>query len=112
MKERRRLERYSLQAAATIGPEKGDAQGTVFKTVTRDISSAGAFVVTSQPLAAGETIQMELLLPISMLSQIMGKSSNVLVSVKGKVVRTDSNGMAIAFDKRHSVSLIENGMGN
>jgi c-di-GMP-binding flagellar brake protein YcgR len=108
MKDRRRLERFTLRAAAKIEKEQETGRRRTYRLVTRDISSGGAFVVTSEPLAEGETVSMEMLLPLESLSRIAGTSARVFLSVKGKVVRTDERGMAITFNGRHKISLAEN----
>lgn len=48
---------------------------------------------------------MEMFLSLETLRSILGTNSRVIVHVKGRVVRSDDLGMAIAFEGRHRISL-------
>ncbi len=56
----------------------------------KDISGDGLFIETRRPLRIGETISMEFSVP----------SSSTPFTCEGKVVRTESSGMAVEFTWR------------
>ena len=103
--EKRKLERFSLQAPTIVEAQSESGSNVVLNLVTKDISSAGAFVPTTDPLEEGEFVRMEMFLSLGTLQSILGSASRVIVHVKGRVVRSDDLGMAIAFEGRHRISL-------
>jgi hypothetical protein len=105
MQEKRKLERFSLQAPTIVEAQRESGSNVVLNLVTRDISSAGAFVPTADPLEEGEFVRMEMFLSLDTLRSILGSTSRVIVHVRGRVVRSDDLGMAIAFEGRHRISL-------
>ena len=80
--------------------EKGDYPGYEFRDylVTKDISGGGAYFRTLKPLGTGTIVKMELLLPIVNRA---GKKTRDMsrTAVRGRVVRTESGGMAVEFDE-------------
>jgi hypothetical protein len=101
--ERRKLVRFDLQAPARIEVSKEAGHKDVLSLMTRDISSMGAYVQTAQPLAEGQTVKLELLLSLDMLKRLSGEKGNARIKVRGKVIRSDAGGMAIAFDTRFKI---------
>ena len=83
--DKRTIERFSLVFPVcfkSAGVENTD-------TFTRDISSKGAFIQTSNPLTIGVKVQLVVSLP-------SGKS---FLNAAGKVVRVEQDGMAIQFNR-------------
>jgi hypothetical protein len=60
MPERRKLERFDLNAPARIVVESEHAKKTALDLKTKDVSSGGAFLYSSQPLAKCARVKMEL----------------------------------------------------
>ena len=110
--ERRRLERFDLEAPTKIEVQIGAGRRDVLSLMTRDISSRGAYVNTRQPLEEGVSVKLELLLSVEMLQRFVGARGKARVRVKGKVVRVDENGMAIQFDRKYVISASGNGLDN
>jgi hypothetical protein len=102
--ERRRLERFDLQAPARIEIQLEPGRRDVVTLTTRDISSMGAFVRTAEPLEEGSAVKLELLLSMDLLRRFIGEKGKAKIRVRGTVVRTDSEGMAIEFDSRYKIS--------
>jgi Tfp pilus assembly protein PilZ len=73
-----------------------------FEVVTRDICAGGAFIQTDHPLSVGTDIKMNLILPLDNLPKLGNRRSRIDVS--GSVVRRESQGMAVCFDKRYQIS--------
>jgi hypothetical protein len=91
--ESRKLERFSLRLPASIsGLEPGD---TIRNLMTGNISADGAFFLTSEPLPEGIRVLVELTLK---RESGLGKASKV--HVKGRVLRSQPDGMAVLFEKR------------
>ncbi len=73
-------------------------EGT-FRDVIKNIGAGGLFVRTSRKIAEGQSITLEF--PLFQF--------NNTVEVSGKVVRTGSNGFAVAFDELLEVLISKNG---
>jgi hypothetical protein len=108
MDERRKIERFELQADTRIEVVTGDGGTNTFATTTKDISCDGAYVTTSRPLPEGAAVKLEMLLSLDMLQRIVGQKGNAKVKVKGKVIRSENGGMAIQFDKKYKIQACSN----
>jgi len=93
MVERRKLERYQIEIPATVMADGGDISSSELRT--RDISAAGAFFFTPEPLPCRMAVTVSLMLPE--LKQSPGRHASV--KLKGTVVRTSDSGMAVSFHK-------------
>lgn len=103
MSNKRRLERFELAIPATLILEEqtGDEDGQAFDLVTTDISAGGAFFQTDQPLPEGISVRIELVLDTEKLKKMTGKYA--YLRVKGRVVRSSDQGMAISFEPRYEI---------
>ena len=102
-KDRRRLERFDLQAPTKIEVLLEAGRKDVLSLLTRDISSMGAYVKTSQPLPEGMHVKLELLLSLEILKRMMGQKGDAKIKVRGQVLRSDREGMAIVFDTKYKI---------
>jgi hypothetical protein len=109
MEERRRLERFELNAPAKVIVQTKAGTKEALDLRTKDVSSGGAFLFSSQPLAAGASVKMELLISLDMLQKLAGEKKAAKIKVKGMVIRVDAEGVAIRFDSAYKISAIENG---
>ncbi len=82
--EHRRFLRVATAVEVEVQGAGGSAQGT-----TRDISLAGMFVKTDQPIPEGSTCTATL--------YIDGRAGTMQILVQGEVLRVGSGGMAIGF---------------
>jgi hypothetical protein len=103
MEERRRLERFDLQAPTRIEVELDGGKKSILSLATKDISSDGAFIATDRPLPEGQTVKLELLLSLDILQKFVGEKGRAKIRVKGKVIRSVFNGMAILFDSKYKI---------
>ncbi|HVP17963.1 MAG TPA: PilZ domain-containing protein [Spirochaetia bacterium] len=101
--ERRRVQRFSLKATAVVQTLSPGAE-RVFELATQDISSGGAFFPMELPLPTGEKVRITLYLSISPLEQISDFPRRAQITTKGHVVRSTTRGMAVAFDRRYTIS--------
>jgi hypothetical protein len=99
MQEQRKLQRFDLALASSI--EILDAMQVMAKDpescMTRDVSSGGAFFLTSHPLSTGTMVKVSMLLRPDTPSQGSGCGQ---MQATGYVVRTEPTGMAVCFNKR------------
>jgi hypothetical protein len=92
--ERRNLTRFDLRLRSLL--KKLQDGEEVLELFTRDVSSKGAFFLTSDPLPIDTSLSMTLFLTI-------GRSLSSMFSVAGKVVRTEDAGMAVRFDSNYTL---------
>jgi len=101
--EQRKFERFNLELAAGIEVATSDQEneGKILNLLTKDICAGGAFFHTSQSLPEGTEVKIDLVLDINKLKKLTGKRA--FISTKGTVLRADSEGMAICFDKNYKI---------
>ncbi len=92
--ERRDLSRFDLKLRSVLKRMREGEE--VLELFTRDVSSKGAFFLTSNPLPIDTTLAMTLFLPV-------GQSAIGKIGVAGKVVRTEDEGMAVRFDRGYTL---------
>jgi hypothetical protein len=101
-KDRRQVQRFSIQAFAvvkTISP----AVEQVFELNTRDISSSGAFFPMEVPLPTGEKVKITLFLSFSALEEIPEIPKKAKIVTDGHVVRSEGQGIAVEFGKHYTM---------
>src|SRR4030042_17124 len=99
MEERRKLERFNPALPSTIEILDPKPVGirTPFDSLTRDVSSDGAFVLTRDPLPTGTCVMIKITLKAEYLRQTSGYPK---MKASGCVVRTDPTGMSVRFTSR------------
>jgi hypothetical protein len=107
VEERRKLERFELRAPARIVLQSGSNRSLLDKLTTRDISSSGAYVYSSHSLPEGANVRMDLVITLEALQKLAGENSTARIRVKGKVVRSDSDGVAIKFESGYRITALE-----
>ncbi len=104
MEERRKLERFDLIALARVQTESANNRRETYDLTTRNISSGGAFLLAPSPIAEGTDVRMEFVLSLDMLKRFSGERGRARVRVKGKVLRSDPDGIAVRFDGNYKIS--------
>jgi len=104
--ERRKMERFTLQLPAKLAMVAEDSEQAILELLTSDVCAGGAFFQTGQPLPPGTEVKIDLVLPLDELKKLEGKKA--LIKVKGAVVRTTRDGMAIAFNEHFDITAIKN----
>jgi hypothetical protein len=106
--EKRGLKRFDLEIPARIKVAAPNREAGALDLLTSDISSGGAFFHTTEPLAEGTDVKIDLILPISKLCKSLEEGEreykNAYIKVSGKVLRTESRGMAIVFNEDYEIS--------
>lgn len=100
--EKRDMERFALNLPALLSIKDHVGNRRAFEFMIRDICAGGAFFKTDNPLSVGTDVKMDLILPSDKFKKLGGKSSRVDVS--GRVIRRDSRGMAVCFDKKYRIA--------
>lgn len=98
--QRRRVERFSIQLPARISLSNNGHQGPI-EGVTRNISSCGVLVQTTETLDVGAHVDVDLLLSFQKLKKTSSKQSRIKVS--GLVLRAEENALAICFDEEYQI---------
>ena len=101
-REKRQAERYPLSTMAILEAYLKD-QVEKFEFPTRDISSLGAFFLTSRALPTGVHVKTTMYLRIEAL-KAMGKECEVKVDVDGTVQRAEEDGIAVRFNRGYKIS--------
>ena len=107
MKERRKLERFTLKLPAKIETVISGQGKRIFDLQTSNICAGGAFFPTTQPIAEGTRVKIDLFLSIDKLKAILDKlklgGQAPHIRVKGTVVRSESAGMAVCFNEDYQI---------
>ncbi len=101
MEDRRVLERFPLQLAASVCPLGRRQGGNALHLFTRDISAGGAFFCAPGCLKRGSQVTVEL----SMMLRAARQMANL--TVQGSVVRVEHDGMAVAFDPAYQLAAVD-----
>ena len=108
MDERRKLERFNLHVSAKVAAEGPESKEEVLELETRDISADGAFFISHEPIAKGARVDLEMVLSMDKLQEVIGKKGKVELKIKGSVVRSDADGIAVSFDKKYYIRALDN----
>lgn len=100
--ERRKASRFPLEAEARMEGEDEHGSTVCVTGKTRDVSSAGVYVVARQKLAANKKVRVALYLAAERLKRFM-RVSSVRVEVAGEVVRNEPEGMAVRFGPKFDI---------
>ena len=96
MKERRQYARFNISLPVRLEAFALDTK-KVLDLDTRDISFSGVFINTLTSFPEGTRFILDFTLPIDNLKEF--KDIKSLKDCAGSMVRSDSNGIAIQFDK-------------
>jgi len=103
--EKREMERFALNLPALLSIKAENGNTRAFEFMIRDICAGGAFFKTDTPLSVGTDVKMDLIIPLDKLKSGKNKKNNrSRIDVSGSVIRTESQGMAVCFDKKYSIS--------
>ena len=106
MVERRRYERFNLRLACktTVMNHNQGGEKEIFNLFTKDICAGGAFFHSLKSLSKGRDVKIEFVLDFDTLKELTEKRA--CIKVKGKVIRTESKGIAVSFDKHYKITRI------
>ena len=101
--EKRRLERYELRIPAKIEVVTSDQGRETLDLFTSDICAGGAFFHTDQPLPEGTDVKIDLVLSLEEIKKLREDTSHAYIKIKGKVIRSESAGMAVCFNRNYKI---------
>jgi hypothetical protein len=104
MGEKRMLERFDLTLPATIEFINEHHDERMLNLLTANICSGGAYFYTDQPLPEGTQVKIDLVLPLDKLKKLRKEHKKAFIKVTGKVLRTESEGMAICFNRDYQIT--------
>jgi len=93
------LERFELQAFATIEARVPGREAEVLYLQTRDISSGGAYFLGAALLPQGTRTRLHIHLPLHGVPAAQ-EEQGAQLNISGTVLRSDQQGMAIRFDRK------------
>ena len=106
MDERRKLERFELSAPARVLTWSARGERAEHVLTIRDLSSDGAFLYSSHPLPVGTIVKMEFELTPEAFQTLAIEKGRARVRVKGKIVRSESQGIVIRFDGNYKITAL------
>jgi hypothetical protein len=99
--EKRKVERFDLQLEAFISRPGEVSEPESGSLLTRDISMNGVFLITDRPLPVGSKVSVDMILTLTGTKK--PDSQKAWIKASGKVLRTDSQGMAVCFDDQSRI---------
>ena len=109
MKDQRKLERFDLRVPATIEVVAGhqNPQKEIMYVMTENICADGGFFnTTNTRLPKGTQVRIGLVLKFQRLRELKGARARMKAS--GSVLRSESTGIAIRFDKSCKIIPLNN----
>jgi hypothetical protein len=103
MQERRKLERFDLELPAKIGFINETHKEKILNLLTSNICSGGAYFQSTQLLPEGTRVKIDLALPLDKLTRLKEEYRQAYIKVTGRVLRSESEGMAICFDEDYEI---------
>jgi hypothetical protein len=106
IKNRRGLERFDLNLPARIelvASREEKEEDRILNLLTSDVCSGGAFFHTARPLPEGTEVKIDLVLPLDLLRKLQDDCDQAVVKVTGRVLRCETGGMAICFNKDYRI---------
>jgi len=98
--ENRSVERFDLGLKAFVFVSEDADKPDPLAMQTRDISTYGVYLLTESPLPVGTKVKVDMILSLDELKKLGGKA---LIKTSGEVLRTESEGMAICFDRNSKI---------
>ncbi len=102
MQERRKTRRFSLKLHCLVtvpGNHRGNA---AYQMETLNISSSGIYIRTVTPFSIGDCIDIDVMVVLPEASQC--NSDGSCITLSGKVLRADANGMAVMFTRPYRIT--------
>ena len=106
MNDRRKLERFELHVPAKVEVTGESGKREILQLETLDISADGAFFISEKSITEGAHIKLEMVLSMEKLQQLIGQRKQIGLKINGTVIRSDSQGIAVHFDKKYQISAL------
>jgi len=106
MTERRKIERIEMQTPARIEVTARGGKKVSIQAITKDISSHGAFFITTQPIERDANLDIELILSMEKLQKLLDGNQQVRIRIQGAVIRKDPDGFAVSFSRKYQITAL------
>jgi hypothetical protein len=109
---KREFHRYTFAVPAIIEIIAAKEQKKKLNLQTANISAAGAFFLTENPLPEGTQIKINIFLQFN--KEVRGSSDtggHIVMKVTGRVLRSEPTGMAIGFNRDYDVGYLSKFIG-
>ena len=106
--EKRQFKRFERKVPAKLEHVGTDAisNAATHYLMTKDICAGGTYLATTQPLPEGTEVLVEIALPME--GNLNFETDNhCFVKVKGHIVRSEADGMAVSFQKNFQIEFRE-----
>ncbi len=110
MEDRRKLERFELHVPALVVVESQSGREEVLDLTTKDVSSDGAYLLSSRLLPEGAMVKMEFQLALDSFRNSRRENGKARVRVTGRVIRVDGDGAAIRFGGKYKITTSGSGL--
>ena len=101
----RKVQRFIINFPAVIESHTGPSVDMNRKLISRDVSSGGAFFLTPDPLDVGTRLVVSMVLKSQHIK--ISKRRKARVTVGGRVLRKESKGMAVQFEKSYKITSVK-----
>ena len=101
MKDKRKFERFEVKVPARIEIPGQNGRIVKFDLETGDLSAGGTFIKLEDPLPEGSEVKVEVVLSFEELITAMDPDGSLVLSTKGHVIRSTSDGIAIRFNENY-----------
>lgn len=105
MPERRQDRRFSLQFPCLINVRSKLPQMLCQQVETLNVSRSGAYLHAKQPLPEGTRIAIDMVVRFD--AKLPFSTPGSCISLDGRVLRSDAQGMAVAFDGPYRICRID-----
>jgi len=104
VEERRRYERFNLKLPAQVEmtPSVPVQEKKILHLHTKNICAGGSYFITVKPFPEGSEVKIHLVVQAEKIKKLTGRQAHV--TMMGKVLRTDAEGMAISFSKAYTLT--------
>ena len=103
------MERFELTAPARLFFESENCMNPPINLATKDISSAGTYLLCTQPPVVGTRVSIVLLIAMDKQLRVVDEKAKAKIKVRGRVIRVDDDGIAIRFESKYRITALDNG---
>jgi hypothetical protein len=109
MKEKRKIQRIEMRTPARMEVVAKGGEKRSLQAETKDISSHGAFFITRDQIETNAKLDIELTLSMEKLQKLLGEKKQIRIQIRGTVIRSDPDGIAVSFGKKYQIIALNHG---
>jgi hypothetical protein len=108
---KREFHRYTFAVPAIIEILSAKGRKKKLNLRTANISAAGAFFLTENPLPEGTQVKINIFLQFKEVRGSSDTDGHIVMKVTGRILRAEPTGMAIGFNRDYDVGYISKFIG-